>query len=249
MGRWINRDPIKERGGLNLYGMRGNNCVNRIDVLGLSTITVSINRTSRTEQAIYSTVTATTDSDSINKCCKFPKNFNGTERGTSKTQNLLKEGTHNSSFDPENSTSFGPDNPDGSGLTSIGGRYDKHSNDYASYSGFDGTTNKWDISMPQIDMNGEDVNDAWGDYNDAVNGEFRIGQGGDNIHAGADYNHSVGCVILSPSGQSYGDGSSQAYQDSINATYEFDNAIVCAKKKEPGIKIITNVSALPPLSK
>jgi RHS repeat-associated protein len=34
-GRWLNRDPIGERGGLNLYGMVGNDCVNLLDSLGL----------------------------------------------------------------------------------------------------------------------------------------------------------------------------------------------------------------------
>lgn len=34
-GRWPNRDPIEERGGLNLYGMVGNDPVNRIDFLGM----------------------------------------------------------------------------------------------------------------------------------------------------------------------------------------------------------------------
>lgn len=35
-GRWINRDPIAERGGLNLYGLVGNSAINRYDYLGLS---------------------------------------------------------------------------------------------------------------------------------------------------------------------------------------------------------------------
>jgi RHS repeat-associated protein len=35
LGRWVNRDPIEERGGVNLYGMVGNDAVNRWDVLGL----------------------------------------------------------------------------------------------------------------------------------------------------------------------------------------------------------------------
>jgi RHS repeat-associated protein len=35
MGRWPSRDPIGERGGINLYGMIGNDAVNRVDVLGL----------------------------------------------------------------------------------------------------------------------------------------------------------------------------------------------------------------------
>lgn len=35
LGRWPSRDPIEERGGLNLYGMVGNDAVNRVDYLGL----------------------------------------------------------------------------------------------------------------------------------------------------------------------------------------------------------------------
>ena len=34
-GRWLNRDPIEEAGGHNLYGMVKNNAVNWIDLLGL----------------------------------------------------------------------------------------------------------------------------------------------------------------------------------------------------------------------
>jgi RHS repeat-associated protein len=35
-GRWPNRDPIEELGGLNLYGMVGNDPLNRIDAFGLA---------------------------------------------------------------------------------------------------------------------------------------------------------------------------------------------------------------------
>ena len=35
-GRWLNRDPIQERGGLNLYAYVNNNPVDRKDTLGLS---------------------------------------------------------------------------------------------------------------------------------------------------------------------------------------------------------------------
>ena len=34
-GRWPSRDPIGEQGGINLYGMVGNDAVNRVDYLGL----------------------------------------------------------------------------------------------------------------------------------------------------------------------------------------------------------------------
>ena len=33
MGRWLNRDPIAENGGVNLYGFVGNDGLNKLDVL------------------------------------------------------------------------------------------------------------------------------------------------------------------------------------------------------------------------
>ncbi len=38
-GRWLNRDPIGEEGGLNLYGMVGNDPANQVDVLGMASET------------------------------------------------------------------------------------------------------------------------------------------------------------------------------------------------------------------
>ncbi len=38
--RWLNRDPIEERGGLNLYGLTGNEPVNTIDSLGLESYSI-----------------------------------------------------------------------------------------------------------------------------------------------------------------------------------------------------------------
>ncbi|MDF7802121.1 RHS repeat-associated core domain-containing protein, partial [Pontiellaceae bacterium B1224] len=35
-GRWLNRDPIEESGGQNLYGFVSNDSVNDADYLGLS---------------------------------------------------------------------------------------------------------------------------------------------------------------------------------------------------------------------
>jgi RHS repeat-associated protein len=39
LGRWLSRDPIGEQGGVNLYGMAGNDLVNRFDLLGLLQLT------------------------------------------------------------------------------------------------------------------------------------------------------------------------------------------------------------------
>ena len=36
LGRWINRDPIRESGGVNLYGFVGNNTINKFDFYGLA---------------------------------------------------------------------------------------------------------------------------------------------------------------------------------------------------------------------
>lgn len=42
-GRWLNRDPIAERGGLNLYGFVVNDSIGRIDIVGLSDKTDNCN--------------------------------------------------------------------------------------------------------------------------------------------------------------------------------------------------------------
>lgn len=39
-GRWINRDPIRENGGYNLYGISENDPINMIDILGLKPFSV-----------------------------------------------------------------------------------------------------------------------------------------------------------------------------------------------------------------
>ncbi|MCP5535067.1 MAG: RHS repeat-associated core domain-containing protein [Akkermansiaceae bacterium] len=36
VGRWINRDPIEEEGGFNLYGFVNNDGINKFDIFGLS---------------------------------------------------------------------------------------------------------------------------------------------------------------------------------------------------------------------
>jgi len=40
LGRWLNRDPIGEIGGLNLYALVMNNIVNRYDMMGLASVMI-----------------------------------------------------------------------------------------------------------------------------------------------------------------------------------------------------------------
>jgi RHS repeat-associated protein len=56
-GRWPSRDPIEERGGINLYGFVGNDGINHFDFLGLVERTVSLadphNTTSDLQMGIH----------------------------------------------------------------------------------------------------------------------------------------------------------------------------------------------------
>ncbi len=52
IGGWLNRDPIEENGGPNLYGMVGNNLVNGVDLLGLI-IEIEVSRDSAYVQQDY----------------------------------------------------------------------------------------------------------------------------------------------------------------------------------------------------
>jgi len=228
-GRWPSRDPIEEEGGINLYGFVGNSPSIWFDYLGLAKLTVNINRYSRTEEAIYSVVTISSDDTEVDKFCCLPKSFLGIERGTSETENLLDEGIHKSSFNLENSPQFGPKNPTGGGLTSIAGRVAKHGG-------------RWPISIPEKP---EGMNQS--DYENAVNNEFRTGDGGDNLHAGPTKNHSSGCVLLGTCMTE--NGQFATYQGSLEDDLNFKASVACAKRKNNGISIITKVSKLPTITK
>ena len=41
LGRWLSRDPINESGGMNVYGITGNNPINKFDAYGLFKIDIS----------------------------------------------------------------------------------------------------------------------------------------------------------------------------------------------------------------
>ena len=61
-GRWLNRDPIEEEGGLNLYAFCGNNVLHKIDALGkrcwpISTPTVKSNAEWELQWIRFKTIT------------------------------------------------------------------------------------------------------------------------------------------------------------------------------------------------
>ncbi|MBV4202020.1 RHS repeat domain-containing protein [Akkermansia muciniphila] len=223
-GRWISRDPIMEQGGWNLFAFVNNNSISFSDKIGLFTLIVEVFRYEQREEAIYSNITVSSDDPMVNKCCCLPQFYCGVERGVKYTENLLDTGILNSSLTPENSPPFGPKNKKGIGLTSIKGRVAKHK-----------------TSGIQIPSKPDWMNDS--DYKHAINDEFRTGDGGDNIHAGANYKHSSGCIVIgiSPAGEN-------SYQNSLEQDMRFKAAVACARRKRSNIKIRTKVSKLPPLN-
>lgn len=55
-GRWINRDPIEEKGGINLYGFVGNDGINQWDALGMAPSRPEIERRARELKALLEKV-------------------------------------------------------------------------------------------------------------------------------------------------------------------------------------------------
>ena len=78
-GRWLNRDPIGINGGINLYGMVGNDPVNRIDYLGLLKLVIEHRRTVYGVFATYGELTVSVDDANVAACCKFPMSFKSLE--------------------------------------------------------------------------------------------------------------------------------------------------------------------------
>jgi len=58
LGRWINRDPIEEAGGINLYGFVGNDGIGKYDLLGLADVIIEQETVGTVENIVY---TATID--------------------------------------------------------------------------------------------------------------------------------------------------------------------------------------------
>ena len=57
MGRWLNRDPIEEEGGVNVYGFVGNSTMVGINIFGLRKLIVRCNFV-RAEVPVWSPVSA-----------------------------------------------------------------------------------------------------------------------------------------------------------------------------------------------
>jgi hypothetical protein len=173
----------------------------------------------------------------VNLCCNLPKEFESTERGVDSSENVLDQKTldwnirnkkNYPELVPENSKPFGPENPRGTGLTSIKGRVAKH-----------GIPGKWKIKIPN--------RPNWmhpSDYERAVNSEFRTNDINDNIHAGPNFYHSTGCVLL---GLCNPNPNQNAYQNSLEADLEFKAAVACAERVSKGIQLRVKVNDLPPL--
>lgn len=88
LGRWLNRDPIEERGGINLYGMVENNPNNAVDVLG--TVAWSLNYPPQGSQnppsspSVFEQLFGVNGSD-INNTRWFEKNYAGWVRHAKET--------------------------------------------------------------------------------------------------------------------------------------------------------------------
>jgi len=74
MGRWINRDPIGERGGENLFGHGLNNPINILDLLGMASICVMYAADTSVEDVEKARKDADDSTDFLRKklveCCK-----------------------------------------------------------------------------------------------------------------------------------------------------------------------------------
>ncbi len=81
LGRWINRDPIEERGGANLYGFVGNNSVGLTDAVGLMIVGAEISFDAHTiwsRQTDYHHITPLSqgpgDCQYFDNCCNTCRN-------------------------------------------------------------------------------------------------------------------------------------------------------------------------------
>ena len=108
-GRWPNRDPIEEEGGLNLYGFVGNDVVNVIDELGLEPYTLPDRQIVEFENLPVATQNAIKDYDREKQKLEELKRrkkeledyLEGIRNGTIELVKLIEEPTVEPIFDSE----------------------------------------------------------------------------------------------------------------------------------------------------
>lgn len=174
IGRWINRDPIEEKGGIGLYLTTGNDLQNRLEILGLVELNAKLTRKTRGYFGIYGTLTLAVSNRGIQNCCGLPITVKTLERppGT---------GPKYAPF-----TSTGPF----SGRLRPGdtGQHDDLDTSPQHLAGLFG------VSLP---AKPRDINEH--DWEVAKTHEWNTGNGGINVHAGTTSRDSFGCVLVGSS--------------------------------------------------
>ena len=174
-GRWLNRDPIGERGGVNLYGMVGNDAVGRVDVLGLTDIKVTLTRESTGYINTYGSIKVDIINSQILLCCRFNRlEWNTLELPWGRYSLRIGNETRGSSDWPLRS----------------------HGSDRASLQSAVVTS---PVALSRalggsLPPRSEGTNEV--DYQNAISLAFNTGIGAVNVHAGNGSWHSLLCPII-----------------------------------------------------
>jgi uncharacterized protein RhaS with RHS repeats len=87
LGRWLSRDPIRERGGLNLYGFADNHPVGRLDYLGLSCMWVEcINALGSAPVGKHCALVIQCDQEETVKVIELHGPYHGDSQGTPRSE-------------------------------------------------------------------------------------------------------------------------------------------------------------------
>ncbi|WP_395746840.1 RHS repeat-associated core domain-containing protein [Prosthecobacter sp.] len=267
--RWLSRDPIKERGGINLYGMVGNDALNQVDILGLATFEIVLKRNLTGNFAVYGELSASLKLNRAEEakfaCCTalVPLKFITLET----VGKPLKEvGTYTPYTSPENSWA------NGTGANGTGFPKDEDGEFIGRFTSIRGklefiTMMQW-ISPGSGRLPQKPSEMSQSDYDDIVNQEFHPDinkvKDGRNIHFWPTANHSTGCVLIGTSyipvispfdGDRFGlaarNGIGTQYrvpgfglQDTIDSQFKLLRAVQCATKQ--GAKLQYKVLNEPP---
>jgi RHS repeat-associated protein len=185
IGRWVNRDPIEESGGVNLYGFVGNASLHSIDYLGQSVVDaeITLTRVSKDPYGTYGTLTLKVNeptSEEEKRCC--PPALESTYKTIE-----LPEGAQNPQF---NKTT-------GEFERYYTGLFTEKSGNAFLKNPSDTTVSKmasrYNLSPPMPE--GEDHED----WQNIVNYAVSTGIGGINIHMGHNSLGSGGCILVGSS--------------------------------------------------